>query len=123
MKLHLRSRFRALRRRFGLARSSGVGDLVHLSTDWANIACRKGDIDTSKVAVSRSPHDVTCPRCMKAKPHEFHPVDRAYARVRSAGIQKKRDDVVEWIHAAGGPETVLRMPAGKIREGVNSYLG
>jgi hypothetical protein len=60
---------------------------------------------------------------MKAKPHEFHPVDLAYARVIGTGIHKKRDDVVEWIHAAGGPEVVLHMSPLKIREGVYGYLG
>jgi hypothetical protein len=122
VKFGLRKGLRALRRRFGFSHQ-GSSDPVHFLVDWSNVACRKGRVDTSKIFTSRSPHDVTCPRCMKAKPSEFSPVDRAYARVRGAGITKRRDDVVEWIHAAGGPEEVLRMPSGKIREGAHAYLG
>lgn len=116
----MKHRRKALRRRYG---HTAKVDPVHFLTDWSYIACRKGKVDTGRVQTSRSPHDVTCPRCMKAKPHEFHPVDRAYARAVGAGIHKKRDGVVEWIHAAGGPEVVLRMSPLKIREGVYGYLG
>ena len=77
-------RARKLRRRYGHANASPV----HLLTDWSYIACRKGKIDTSRIPASRSPSEVTCPRCMKAKPHEFRPVDLAYARVIGVGLHK-----------------------------------
>jgi len=41
---------------------------VHFLVDWAYIACRKGKQDTSKILSSRSPVDVTCPRCKRAHP-------------------------------------------------------
>ena len=31
--------------------------------------------------------------------------------------------MVEWVHAVGGPEVVLRMSPLKIREGIHGYLG
>jgi hypothetical protein len=119
---------RKLWRRFGkkrLGHSRAVDrNAAHLLTDWSTIACRKRNVDTSRVQTSRNPAEVTCPKCMVGKPHEFRPVDRAYARVVGAGVhKKKRDDVVEWIHAVGGPEAVLRMSPLKIREGVSAYLG
>lgn len=65
MKLGLRKLWRRFGRRFGHA----IGNPVHLLTDWSYIACRKGKIDTSRVQTSRDPVEVTCPKCMKAKPH------------------------------------------------------
>jgi len=114
-------RKRALRRRYG--RAAGGREPVHFLTDWAHVACRKA-AQRGQIRGSRDPSEVTCPRCMKAAPHQFDVKDLAYARVvHDADVHKKRDDVLEWIDVAGGPEAVLRMPLLKIREGVGGYLG
>ncbi len=111
----------SLRRRYGHA--GKTVEPVHLLTDWRYVACRKAE-QRGMIHGSRDPSEVTCLKCMKAQPAQFDPVDLAYARAVNAGIhKKKRDDVVEWIHAAGGPEVVLRMSPLKIREGVGAYLG
>ena len=43
---------------------------VHLLTDWNYIACRKG-AQRGQISGSRSPSDVTCPKCREASPHLF----------------------------------------------------
>ena len=120
----MKHRKSALRRRYGRA---GGAEPVHFLTDWRYVACRKAE-QRGTIHGSRNPSEVTCPKCMKAQPHQFDPIDLAYARVihtlPPTGLRgKKRDAVVEWIHAAGGPEVVLRMSPLKIREGVGAYLG
>lgn len=42
---------------------------VHLLTDWSNIACRKREVDTSKIYTTRNPAEVTCEKCKRAQPH------------------------------------------------------
>jgi hypothetical protein len=73
MKLGLRK----LKKRYGRAAGSlyvrqadgRVGGPTHLLVDWANIACRKRNVDTSKLYSSRDPGEVTCDKCKKAQPH------------------------------------------------------
>lgn len=43
--------------------------LVHLQTDWRRVACRQGEVKGDLYA-TRSPLEVTCPRCKKAASHE-----------------------------------------------------
>jgi hypothetical protein len=59
---------RALKRRYGRSGKSS-SDPVHFLVDWSKVACRKRDVDTSRVQASRSPSDVTCPKCKRAQPH------------------------------------------------------
>lgn len=43
--------------------------VVHLLTDWRRVACRQGEVKGDLYA-TRSPLEVTCPRCKKAASHE-----------------------------------------------------
>lgn len=57
--------------------------VTHLQTDWRHIACRKGE-QRGQMQASRSPADVTCPKCRAASPHLFERRESARADRRHA---------------------------------------
>ena len=41
--------------------------VIHLQTDWHYVACRKSE-QRGELYASRSPADVTCPKCRRFAP-------------------------------------------------------
>jgi hypothetical protein len=37
---------------------------IHLLTDWRYVQCRQAE-QRGEISGSRSPHDVTCPKCLR----------------------------------------------------------